>query len=360
MSVKPSGQNTWQIKVSVRVPGRNNPVQKQETFFGTKTEAKCREAEIIGQLKAGSLTYSVLNSKGISTFKEAVDLYTAKLQVEGRLSKDHKRKVDRICREFGHLPLEDVPDRFDAWLKHVARASVSAGRKCSPATLNRPVEIVRAVYNYLVALEEMPKNPINKIRFPKHKETPRNRHLTQEERLALRTAIERHRPHILPIIVFMTLVPCRVSELTTARRSQFNPFDHTIYIPKSKAGIPIYKPIPPEMYGYFDNLPVGCDWLFFREQPKGIYHPIALRKAWHECLRLAGITDLRIHDLRHVAATGLIDAGNSAEVVSVVAGWTSTFMLKTYYNQDSQRGARSIVFGGEAMPARELKFGGFR
>ncbi len=355
MSIKKISQNTWQIKVSVRVPGRDQPIQRQERFYGTKTEAECRQAEIIGQLKVGgSLAYS--NSKIISTFKDAINLYLAKLNAEGRLSSEHSRKIDRICREFGHLPLSVMPNYFEEWLKYIARKAISSGKKCSPATLNRPIEIVRAVFNHLVDLEEIPKNPITKIRFPRRKEQARNRYLTRDERLALMNAIERHRPHILPIISFMLTVPCRVSELTTARVEQYNPFNRTIFIPpsRSKAGIPIYKPIPPEMYSYFDNLPAGCKWLFYREDPPGVYRPISIRKAWSECLRVAGLTDLRIHDLRHVAVTDLIDKGNPDEVVRVIAGWTSTYMLRKYYDNDSRRVAQNVVFSGGQETPQEL------
>jgi integrase len=339
MSIKRVGVNKWHIMAVVRVKGKSHPVTRKETFIGTKTEAECRNADIIRDVKSGgSLKY-----QNIRTFGEAISLYAEKLQAEGKLSPDHKRKIDRINKDLGHVRINAVAEYFDAYRKHLMHTPTASGKMRKAASINRPTEIVRAVFNYLVAVERVAINPITKIRFPRLKETPRNRHLTQEERLALINTIKQHRPHILPIITYMALVPCRVSELTTARREQYLPLDKMIFIPTSKSGVSIYKPIPPELYDYFDNIPDGSPWLFYREGAKGKYHPIALRKAWSECLRLAGITDLHIHDLRHIAATGLIDIGNPAEAVALIAGWRSTHMIRTYYNHDSRAGAQKIM-----------------
>jgi len=48
-----------------------------------------------------------------------------------------------------------------------------------------------------------------------------------------------------------------------------------------------------------------------------------------------GLTDLRFHDFRHMAATRLIKAGLSERQVMEIAGWT-TNMLSTYYNRDNK------------------------
>jgi len=337
--------------------GKPYPVVRKETFTGTKTEAECRKADIIRELKSGGS----LKFQNIRTFGEAISLYAEKLQAEGRLSADHKRKVDRINKDLGHVPVDAVVEYFDAYRKHLTHTPTVCGRMRKAASINRPTEIVRAVFNYLVAVERVATNPITKIRFPRLKETPRNRHLTQEERLALINAIKQHRPHILPIVLFMSLIPCRVSELTSARREQYLPLDKMIFIPDSKAGVSIYKPIPPELYDYFDNLPEGCKWLFYRESATGKYCQVALRKAWNQCLRYAGIADLRVHDLRHIAATGLIDIGNPAEVVALIAGWKSTHMIRIYYNHDSRAGAQKTVLSTSApsvlIPAAKAVIG---
>jgi integrase len=348
MSIKKVGPNLWQIKVSVRVPGKVDPVKKQERLSGTKTDAECRQADIIRQLKESG---SLICSPNIRTFREAVDLYAAKLRAEGRLSKHWERKVNFIRREFGHLSLDVMPDYFDAWTRNRANTPCG-GRMLAPATINRPVDIVRAVYNHLLAREVVQRNPITKIRFPRHREKPRDRYLSQEERLRLFNAIRARRPQMLPLIQYMMRVPCRVSELLSARREQYVPFTNTIYIPDSKAKIPINKPIPDEMAEYFRSIPEDCPWLFYWTDRRGRYHPFrSIYEAWCDSVKMAGLEDINVHDLRHIAATDLYEAGNNERMIADVAGWTTPNMLSTYYHKNGLRSAQRVVFKPPVEPA---------
>jgi len=346
MSIRKIGTNLWQIKVSVRVPGKIEPLKKQERFRGTRTEAERRQVDVIERFReGGSLAYTPI----ISTFSEAVDLYLTKLAAEDRLSPGWKRKIESIIKQFGHLPLEAVSDHLAAWRRSRADA-LHRGKKPSASTLNRPVEIVRAVFNHLLALEYVPRNPITKIRFPKYREKPRDRYLTQEERMRLMNAIRIRRPEMMPLIQYMMLVPCRVGELLKARREQYNMFTNTIYIPDSKAKIPINKPVPDEMTEYFRSIPDDCPWLFYWKDWRGNYRPfLCIKRAWRESLKIAGFTNVRVHDLRHISATDLYEAGNPERMINDVAGW-KTNMLSNYWHRDSLRSTQAMEFKRAAAP----------
>jgi len=249
-------------------------------------------------------------------------------------------------RELGHVRLEVFVDQFEVYRRHLLTTPMPSGRLRKGVTVNRKTEVVRAVFGHLVALELLDRNPITPHRFPKFKERPRDRVLTQEEELRLMNAIREHRPHILPIIQYMMDVPCRISELVNARREQYNPFTQTIYIPDSKADIPIYKPIPADMIGYFQGIPEDCEWLFYQKST-GKYRGLTRKivdKAWRHCLECADIADMHIHDLRHMAVTKLYEAGNSVEVIKSIAGW-KTDMLSNYYHKDGLRHAQNVVWG---------------
>jgi integrase len=129
------------------------------------------------------------------------------------------------------------------------------------------------------------------------------------------------------------------------RREAYNAFTNTIYVPESKAGIPIYKPVPEELKEYFQGVPAACPWLFYRQDKDG-FHPLGdFRKAWHSCLKAAKLQNVRVHDLRHVAASDLCAAGNSERAIMDIAGW-KTPMLSTYWHKNSLRSAQTIKFPG--------------
>ena len=343
MSLTKLSPNKWHVKVSVWDKNKKYPISKQKTVTGTRAEAVTAESDMLKELKSRSVT-----SAHASTFGEAVDLYMDNLRQRGRLSERHEMNINRVHRDLGHVRLEVFAERFEVWRRHLLVKPGRYGATLSGASVNRYTGIVRAVFSRLVKLEIIDKNPIASLRFPKYKEDRRDRYLTQEEWLRLLAAIKEHRPYILPIVQFMMAVPCRKSELVEAKRDQYNPFIQTIYIPDTKAGIPVNKPIPPDMVDYFKSIPADCGWLFYRDggvdrkTRKKIYLPLTnLRYAWRYCLKKAGIADMRIHDLRHMSATDLCASGVPERVIMDVAGW-KTPMLSTYWHKNSLKSAQSI------------------
>jgi integrase len=115
-----------------------------------------------------------------------------------------------------------------------------------------------------------------------------------------------------------------------------------IFIPKSKNGDALYKPVPADMVDYFANIPDGCEYLFYQKVGDE-YRPLSnLRHGFERCRELAGLPNLRIHDLRHVAVTDLIKRGVPVHVLMKVAGW-HTDMTRVYFNMFAKEGAEYVL-----------------
>jgi integrase len=350
MAITKIGQNLWQIKVSVRVPGKDYPIGKQEQFTGTKIDAQLRESDLIKEIKTVS---TASRSLKVSHFGAALQIYTEK---KNKTSAPDLSRIQRLKTDLGEIPLDQFPDRFERYLEAIRNTSTCRGKMPSGATINRLTEMVRAVFNLLIALEYIEKNPISKARFPKAEQKARDRYLSSEERIGLLNAIREHRPYLLPFIQYNLSVPCRKSELIQAKREQYNQFTNTIFIPDSKAGIPINKPVPAEMKDYFRNIPLDCPYLFYRQDKEGRFHSLGdFKRAWKYCLKQAGIVDAKIHDLRHVSASDLYSKGVPERVIMDIAGW-KTPMLTTYRHKNSLKSAQEINTLFENVPDT-LQFG---
>lgn len=341
MAPRNIGTNKWRLKVSVLDKTKGYPVGKQETFRGTRAEATIREAELLKELKSRC---SLTPQQRASTFADLVKLYKKNLEVRGRCSLNHGSMINVVCRELGHLKLDGFADNFAAYRKALIHSTTVHGKPRTSASVNRYTAIVRAAFEYGIKLDFLVKNPITLIRFPKLEEKPRDRYLNRDERLRLLNAFRKYRPDFQYIIEYMMLVPCRVSELVNAEREHYNPFTGTIYIPDSKSGDPIHKPVPEELKGYFNSIPVDCPWLFYQKIEQGKYRQLThLRYAWAYCCKKAGIKNIRVHDLRHISATDLYENGNPERAIMDIAGW-KTPMLSTYRHKDSLRSAQGIQF----------------
>jgi len=350
MSIKNVSVGVWKVVVAARVPWRSYPVVRKSTVKGTKTEAKLKEAELMKALLAegqdqgeSSLkSGTVASTSKVNTLAEGIDLYLEKLKAVGKLSAVTKRKYSWLRRDLGHIPIKGIAETFRAWIKEYSNTtSARNGKARSPATVNFVINVVKAVCNHLVELGILDKQPITKALFPTAKIKPREAYLSKEERKRLLDVIQRERPYLLPIVMFMLQVPCRAfSELVNATVDQLR--GNMIFIPKSKNGDALYKPIPSDMVGYFNSIPDGCPYLFYRKVGDQYLPLDNLRHAFEHCRKLAGLPSLRIHDLRHVAVTGLLTLGVPTHVLMKIAGWR-TDMTRVYFNMFAKEGAEFVL-----------------
>lgn len=344
-------KNGWCVDARIRVNGKI--VHRRRTLEGTKERAREVLAEMKREIRGAKSAECSLTV--LATFSDVLSIYREKKNKH--LAPDISR-IDKLSADLGKVPLAAFPDRFEAYLK-LYRSSplakyndtVKKGKLPSNATVNRLIEMVRASFTLAVELELLKVNPITKARFPKAKESPRNRYLNEDERRRLLNVIEARAPYLLPIVRYSLLVPCRKGELVKLPREAYNAFTNQIFVPDSKAGISINKPVPPEMKDYFiKGIPAGCPWLFFRQEKDGFHSLGDFKKAFRSCVKAAGLQNVRVHDLRHVAASDLCALGNSEREIMDIAGW-KTPMLSTYWHKDSMRSAANIKFSSKCEHA---------
>jgi integrase len=342
--IRPIGENEWRVVARVRANGKI--VQRRQTLTGTKEKARELLAEMKRGIRAGNSADCSLTP--LQNFDDVLSIYREK---RNKVLAPDVSRLDRLSADLGKVPLNAFPDRFEAYMRLFKNTPLvkyakteKKGRLPSNATANRIIECVRAAFNLALALKLLKENPITKARFPKAKESPRDRYLNEDERTRLLNVIEAQRPYLLPFVRYSLLVPTRKSELTGLKREAYNAFTNTVYVPKSKAGIPIHKPVPEEMKEYFQGVPAACPWLFYRQDKKGGFHPLGdCKKAFQSCVKAAGLQNVRVHDLRHVAASDLCAFGNSERAIMDIAGW-KTPMLSTYWHKDSLKSAQNIQF----------------
>jgi integrase len=111
---------------------------------------------------------------------------------------------------------------------------------------------------------------------------------------------------------------------------------------------------------------VGIDhpgWMFTRPDGRPV-HPHAISQSFERIARRAGVRIIRLHDLRHSAATLLIAAGEPVKVVSERLGHANpTFTIETYQHvlpgmqADAARTMEGLVTGALPDASRPRKAG---
>jgi integrase len=79
----------------------------------------------------------------------------------------------------------------------------------------------------------------------------------------------------------------------------------------------------------------------------------SVRRSWSTLKRLAGVTDLRLKDLRRTGATRLLRAGHPMEEISHLLGHTSVDMTYAYIGIDKDTTGRAVAILDAMHEARE-------
>jgi integrase len=83
------------------------------------------------------------------------------------------------------------------------------------------------------------------------------------------------------------------------------------------------------------RLAAGAAWpdtgLFFVRPDGRAWHPNTVTQRFRKLVRASGLPPIRLHDLRHVAATIALDAGIDIKVVAEQLGHSTTTLTRDTY-----------------------------
>ena len=195
-------------------------------------------------------------------------------------------------------------------------------QELAPAT----IEKIRVVFNrsFELALRwDLPgvsKNPVKGIpRKPIN--NARDRYLSPAEARRLVVAVEASsNPQLRFIVGLLLLTGARVSELLHAEWRYIDLERRVWLIPTSKTGKARHVPLSGQAIELLAAVPRydGCPYVLPNPETKLPY--VSIKRVWQTARKAAVLPDLRIHDLRHSAASFMINAGIDLFAVGRVLG----------------------------------------
>jgi len=256
--------------------------------------------------------------KAILTYNELADQHLAYVKTYSR----NPFNTDSILRvhlrpKWGSKRLDEIttPD-VAKWLGEL-RLSGKA-----PAT----VEKIRVTFNrsFELALRwqtpGVKVNPVRGIQRPKIANA-RDRFLSSAEAARLLAAADASlNPQLGNIVRLLLLTGARKRELLDAQWEHFDLDRRAWFIPTSKTGKSRYVPLSQAALDVIEKLPrfKRCPWLLPNPETRRPYTDI--KHPWETARAAAGLDGLHIHDLRHSAASFMINAGIDLFAVGKVLG----------------------------------------
>ena len=230
---------------------------------------------------------------------------------------------NQLLPVFGAMPLDRI-DRTGVirWFEdYSARA---------PGGANSALLVFRQIMNHAISRGHIETNPTRGLkRNPRPKLT---RFLSREEIGRLHEVLDRYKPRRpsgkaqVDIIRLLLLTGCRTGEILKLRWREVN--GDTLELEDSKTG-PRQVLLSPEARAIIERQPrPGSPWVFPSPvNPARARFDLAL---WKKVRKLAGIEDVRLHDLRHTFASQAAMQGIPLPVVARLLGHAQVQMTLRY------------------------------
>ena len=202
--------------------------------------------------------------------------------------------------------------------------------KYCPATANRHLSLLHRLFKLAISWGFISKNPATGIQ--KHQENnERHRYLSDQELSRFITALrEDENPIAAAYFEFLLYTGVRKQEALSAQWSHIDLDRKRWYVPKSKSGKARHVILNDSALAVLTRLPRLFDNPYVfpgKVDGKPINNP---DKAFRRTLKRAGITNLRIHDLRHTHASIAINNGASLYEVQHLLGHSQSKTTSRY------------------------------
>ena len=201
----------------------------------------------------------------------------------------------------------------------------------APGSCNRLIILIRYMFNTALKNGDVgiTKNPTSG--YPLMQEDNKHeRYLTTVEAQRLYEELTRSDNQMLKYIIpMLILTGARKREVLDARWEDFDFERRSWRIHTTKLGHPRHVPLSEGAISLLQSIPrFNCEWAF--PNPKTLKPYVSIYFSWHTARCDAGLSDVRIHDLRHSYASFLVNAGRSLYEVQRLLGHTQIKTTQRY------------------------------
>lgn len=278
----------------------------------------------------------------------------------------------RVLPRWGRYPIGAIEYAEAAeWVADLARSGLSASR------VRHCAGVLAAILDHAVRDRRLVSNPVRGIDLPRLPIRPRHVYLTHEQVAALAGAIGRHRP----LILLLAYCGLRWSEAVALRPRDIDPARRRITIDRALVdvggeivegapktwhhrSVPIPGIVLDEIRPLLEREP---DEPLFRARRGSVLRASNFRaRAWSPALEAAGLPPMRIHELRHTAASLAVSSGANVLAVARMLGHRDPSVTLGIYADlfDSDlddvaarldSAARAAISGGTVVPIRSRR-----
>lgn len=304
----------------------------------TKHEAEQAETKLRSDVFEGRYGRPT-GSQDFVSFVE--DVYLPWARQNKRSWKHDEFRAATICasRQFrGKTFAQITPVPVEKFKQERRASKTKYGTDRSAASVNRELELLSKIFTlarrYKVTDQPNPCSDVQHLAEP----SKRVRYLLDEEEPRLLAQLEGQRAHLRPLVVVALGTGMRLGDQLTLRWSQVDFQHNLVHVPNAKTGqeydVPMNQDVRRELQA-LKRASAGAEYVFLSARTGTRIKEV--KKGFKTACRLAGISDLRWHDLRHTFGTRMGAAGYGAYEIAELMGHADIKTSRRYAHPVSER-----------------------
>ena len=348
LKLTPAGKIVY--RVDYRIKGKRRCVTIGKTGI-TPEQARTMAARTMQAVAAGEdPAETLLEAKRALTVAELAEKYLlehASVKKKPRSAAEDKRMIDKLINpEIGNRKACDITRADIAELHHKYRET--------PCQANRALSLLCKMMNLAESwgIRPLYTNPCTHIE--QFKEKKRQRYLDSEELSRLGKVLKEveesglEPKQALSAIRLLVFTGARMSEIVTAKWEYVKRNRGVLELPDSKTGFKQILLSEPAMEILNDLMVVeGNDYLI--PGLKSDTHFARLRDVWERIREKAGLSDVRLHDLRHTFASTGVSSGLALPIIGGLLGHKSPVMTQRYAHLHADPLHRAVKIIGKKI-----------
>ena len=296
------------------------------SFAAAKKAAQRLRSEVV---MGGNPAAAKAAVKAVPLYAELAAMHMADAELHQRSYSTTEMYMRRhIVTRWGKVRLTDIDGRAVAqWLADKRAVGLA------PATVVK----IKAIFGRSFELglrwgiPGCERNPTKGVQT-KPLNNARERFVTAEEAGRLIAAADASRnPQLAAVVQLLLLTGMRVSELLSARWENVDVERRGLFVPTSKTGKSRHVPLAQAAMDVIAAIPRAEGAVYLFPSPKNPKrHLTTIKHGFQTARAAAGLHDLRIHDLRHSAASFMVNSGVDLFAVGKVLGHASVQSTQRY------------------------------
>ena len=331
--------------------------RKSKTWFRTKREAVEWEQQYLSDHADRAPEADTM------TVRQLLEAYITSCKLRGRASntiRGYTHCADRLNRYLGNKPIDKLNRIMleTVYAQMIAQA-VDNGKPIRAGTIAYSHRVLKAACNYAIECKLLKANPCSKVMLPKDDEPFVPSILGAEQAHSVLTVLPQYDGQLYLVVLLCVVYGLRQGEALGLRWSDIDFKNETITIAGQYTydgnGQPIWKPrlktsqshrtlylvpyIKEELQAVRAAFPKDRIVQYVCELDGVLPTPNTITKRWENFRAKYGFDKVRVHDLRHSAATMLIKSGADLNTVKNMLGHTKIETTERYLHTDFETAA---------------------